>query len=213
METFYDIGSNKTDKVYYHRYDRFYPTFLEPLRNQKFNMLEIGIDQLGSLELWKEYFPKAYIYGADIKVEYEDKRSKVFKIDQSNDHDLQFLVDNTPSCQFIIDDGSHHPYHQYLTFIKLFPNLLEEGGVYIVEDIECNYWRSNTSVYGYPIGHFNFIDWVKGKINYVNSEFAKIQNDLNISSITFAQNCIIFTKTKLEDIPIQNRQYRLSSQT
>lgn len=211
MKTFYDIGVDKTDKVNYHRYDRFYPTFLEPLRSQQFNMLEIGVDQLASLGVWKEYFPKAYIYGADIGVEYEDERSKIFKLDQSNNQDLQFLIDNIPPCQFIIDDGSHHPYHQYLTFTKLFPHLLENGGIYIVEDIETNYWRPGTECYGYAIDYFNFIDWVKGKINYVNSEFAQIKNSLNISTITFAQNCIIFTKTKLEDIPIQNKNYRFKN--
>ena len=169
MENFYSIGLDKTDKISHHRYDRFYPTFLEPLRDQKFNMLEIGIDHLGSLNLWKKYFPKSFIYGIDIGIEYEDEQSKVFKLDQSSEQDLQFALNNIPQCQFIIDDGSHHPYHQYLTFIKLFPKLLKDGGVYIVEDVECNYWRPDTTIYGYNIGHFNFIDWVKGKIDCVGS--------------------------------------------
>ena len=213
MKDFYNIGLDKTDKVFQHRYDRFYPTFLEPLRDQKFNMLEVGIDRLGSLSLWKKYFPKAFIYGIDIGVEYEDKQSKVFKLDQSNEQDLQFVLNNTPQCQFIIDDGSHHPYHQYLTFTKLFPKLLKDGGIYIVEDIECNYWRPNTSIYGYDIGYFNFIDWVKGKINCVNSEFSSISNILDIASITFAHNCIIFTKNTPEDRELQDRNYRFKHLT
>jgi len=208
MKNFYNIGLDKTDKVNYHRYDRFYPTFLESLRDQKFNMLEIGVDRLGSLKLWKEYFLNAYVYGIDIRVEYEDERSKVLKLDQSNEQDLQFIIDNIPQCQFIIDDGSHHPYHQYLTFTKLFPKLLKDGGIYIVEDVECNYWRPDTVIGPYNIGYFNFIDWIKGKINCVNSEFLPISNILDVASITFAYNCIIFTKNTPEDRKLQNRSYR-----
>ena len=66
MRSFLEIGQDLTDKVYHHRYDRFYPTFLEPLRNQEFNMLEIGIHEGGSFLLWEEYFPKANLYGIDI---------------------------------------------------------------------------------------------------------------------------------------------------
>ena len=54
MKSFEEIGKKLTDKIHHHRYDRFYPQFLEPLRNRKFNMLEIGIDRLGSLKLWEE---------------------------------------------------------------------------------------------------------------------------------------------------------------
>ena len=43
MRSFYDIGYSLSDKVNHHRYDRFYPLFLESLRDQEFNMLEIGV--------------------------------------------------------------------------------------------------------------------------------------------------------------------------
>ena len=85
MKSFQEIGIKLTDKISYHRYDRFYPQFLEPFRNEEFNMLEIGYGDGGGLELWKEYFPQAYINVIDIGVECEDDRSKVFKLDQSND--------------------------------------------------------------------------------------------------------------------------------
>ena len=57
MRSFYEIGlESGTDKVTHHRYDRFYPLFLDNLRREEFSMLEIGIDQKKSLDLWKEYF-------------------------------------------------------------------------------------------------------------------------------------------------------------
>ena len=211
MKDFYNIGKDLTDKVYHHRYDRFYPTFLESLRTQEFNMLEIGISKGGSLELWEKYFPQAKIFGVDIDSKWQSDKCTTYKFDQSNPKDLKEITQVIPKCKFIIDDGSHQPNHQFITFLELFENLLEEGGVYIIEDIECNYWRSDASVYGYKIGHFNIIDYFKNSPDQINSEFSKHRNDLNISTITFAHNCIIIVKKTKEEIEFTNRSYRFNN--
>jgi hypothetical protein len=212
MKSFYEIGSHLSDKVNHHRYDRFYPLFLESLRDQEFNMLEIGVWGGGSLQLWEEYFLKAYIHGVDINYDsYEgsSERFTLHKFDQSNPNDLKKIVETVPKCKFIIDDGSHHPYHQFITFIELFENLLEPGGVYIIEDIECNYWQNpKSNIYGYEIGHFNTLDYFKNTLDQINSEFSNQKNYLNISTVTFAHNCIIITKQTPEETEISNRSYR-----
>jgi len=212
MKSFYEIGSHLSDKISHHRYDRFYPLFLESLRDQEFNMLEIGVWGGGSLQLWEEYFSKAYIHGVDINYDsYEgsSERFTLHKFDQSNPNDLKKIVETVPKCKFIIDDGSHHPYHQFITFIELFENLLEPGGVYIVEDIECNYWQNpKSNIYGYEIGYFNTLDYFKNTLDQINSEFSNKKNYLNISTVTFAHNCIIITKQTPEETEISNRSYR-----
>jgi hypothetical protein len=211
MRSFLEIGQDLTDKVYHHHYDRFYPMFLEPLRNQEFNMLEIGIHEGGSFLLWEEYFPKANLYGVDINSEWKNDRCKTFKFDQSNPEDLKEMTRVIPKCKFIIDDGSHIPQHQLITFLELFDNLLDYGGIYIIEDIECNYWDSTVELYGYPSGHFNVVDYLKHVPDQINSEFSKHRNDLNISTITFAHNCIIITKKTEEEIELTKREYRFSN--
>jgi hypothetical protein len=215
MKSFYEIGLSqpgKTDKVSHHRYDRFYPLFLESLRDQEFNMLEIGVGSGGSLRLWEEYFPKASIYGVDIDYSYFEGSSERFTLhefDQSNPNDLKEIVNTIPKCKFIIDDGSHHPHHQFITFIELFKNLLEPGGVYIIEDIECNYWQNpDSSIYGYEIGYFNILSYFKNTLDQINTEFSDKKNYLNISTVTFAHNCIIITKQIPEETEISNRPYR-----
>ena len=208
MRSFYDIGINLTDKVYHHRYDRFYPMFLEPLRTLQFNMLEIGILEGGSLKVWEEYFPEANIYGIDINSKWVSDRCITYKFDQSKPEDLKKISKTIPKCKFIIDDGSHHPHHQLITFLELFENLLDEGGVYIIEDVECNYWKPDASIYGYTIGHFNIIDYLKSTPDQINNEFSKSKNTLNISTITFAHNCVIITKKTKEEIELLNRPYR-----
>ena len=210
MKTFKEIGQSVTDKITQHRYDRFYPMFLEPLRDQEFSMLEIGIDRGGSLSLWKEYFPYAKIFGADIHQEWKDERTTVIKCDQSSAFDLKILAQKVPKCKLIIDDGSHNPQHQMITFCELFKNALDFGGIYIVEDLECNYWRPESSLYGYQVGHFNFIDFLKKLADEVNEEFSKRKNYFSISSVTFGHNCAIIKKQTEDEILISSRNYRFA---
>lgn len=72
--------------------------------------------------------------------------------DQSNCADLQSLALRIATkIDVVIDDGSHHPYHQLRTFLFLFP-YLPPGGIYVIEDVETSYWdKPGASVYGYPL--------------------------------------------------------------
>jgi hypothetical protein len=166
-------------------------------------MLEIGYHTGDSARMWCDYFPNSKVH------EITFDNFQVFKGDQSNLDDLENVKNKIDNAKFIIDDGSHHPYHQIQTFEYFFKNLLEDGGIYIIEDIETNYWRSDSEVYGYKIGYFNSIDYTsKHYIDKINSEFSKVYNDLRISSITYAQNCIIITKQTQEESDYFNRNYR-----
>tara|TARA_B110000240_G_scaffold173439_1_gene199181 strand:+ start:542 stop:1198 length:657 start_codon:yes stop_codon:yes gene_type:complete len=207
--SFKDIGEN-TDKVYEHGYDNIYPMFLESLRDQEFNMLEIGVNKGSSIKLWGEYFPHSKIYGVDIDSEWSNERCTTYKFDQSNPKDLKQIVKTIPDCKFIIDDGSHIPYHQIITFHELFNNLLEYGGVYIIEDIECSYWRSEAKIYGYEIGHFNIVDYFKNKTDQINDKITLNKNRMNISTITFGYNCIVITKKTKREVESNSRVYEHS---
>jgi hypothetical protein len=226
----------QSDKIWHHGYYRFYPRFIEPFCNIQFNwaMLEIGIDQSKSLSLWKNYFgDKCFIFGIDIDISAETDFYKIFKADQSNKQQLisvskQIKQSKRPIC-FIIDDGSHIPEHQLLTFNLFFIDLLEYGGTYIIEDIETSYW-SKGSLYGYPTQYGlhhkkSIIEAFKPLVDDINSEFLSEQakqiqfETINnqfppnvrslIGTITFGQNCIIITKKTKEDIRLYNdREYR-----
>jgi hypothetical protein len=207
---FYQLcKKNEADKVYYHGYNYFYPQFIEKFRNDSFKFLEIGYGDGKSLPVWIEYFPKADITIADINVEltYSD-RCRVVKFDQSSLSDLEKLKEKLKSVKLIIDDGSHNPIHQIQTFDFLFKNLLEDGGVYIIEDIEVSYWHPESTLYGYKSGTFNLVDHFKKYQEMINSEFTGITNELDISTITFAQNSIIITKRTNKEKEYFKRGYR-----
>jgi hypothetical protein len=210
MENFYDIAKKYgTDKVTHHGYHLYYPLYLDPLRQEKFKMLEIGFEIGRSAKMWCEYFPFSEIYCMDINImDNIIDGCTIIKGDQGNRDDLKKVVDLVKNAKFIIDDGSHYPVHQIDTFEYLFTNLLEPGGIYIIEDIETNYWAKDADVYGYIIGYFNSIDYSTKYINQINGEFSGIKNNLKISSITYAQNCIIIKKQTDKEIEYFNRPYR-----
>lgn len=207
---FYNISfKNETDKVYYHGYHYFYPNYFEKFRYDEFKMLEIGYGDGASMKSWVEYFPNADITVMDINVELEySDRCRVFKGDQSNENDLNMIIDNVKSAKLIIDDGSHNPSHQLNTFYYLFRYLLEPGGVYIIEDIELSYWNPDSALYGFKSGDINIIDSLLKCNEMVNHEFSGVRNTLDISTITYAQNCIIITKRDVEESNYFNRSYR-----
>lgn len=111
-------------------------------RFQKLKILEIGVNLGSGLRALKNYFPNSEIFGLDINEEckkYEEERIKVFIGSQDSPYALKNLYDE--NFDIIIDDGSHHNYHVFLTFDVLFPSLSSEKvGLYIVEDVHTSYW-------------------------------------------------------------------------
>ena len=209
MASFWELAQKHgTDKVGHHGYHFFYPRFLEPLRDEKFTMLEIGYFRGESARMWEEYFPHAEIFCMDIGSSGTFGRHEVIQGDQGDPDDLQRVADRVGSARLIIDDGSHHPIHQHENFNFLFRNLLEPGGVYIIEDIESNYWHPESTIYTYRIGHYNAIDLTTKLIDRINAEFTGKKNDIEVSTLTYGQNCIIITKQTAEERAYFKRDYR-----
>lgn len=135
-----------------HNYTRIYRKFLEPLRNEQVNILEIGLlkhsvqrkekkDVWGdapSLDMWSKYFKNADIIGFDIAdfSDYRKARCRVVQGDQSSKRDLNKISEllKGGKIDVIIDDALHHVKHQQISLSTLFP-LLKSGGLYFIEDL------------------------------------------------------------------------------
>lgn len=106
-------------------------------------MIEIGMDEYKSLHMWLNYFPKAFIYGMDIGKSSKGERYLVYKADQNDISELikfkEIIEATKRRILFICDDGSHLPIHIFNTFNYMFKNILKDGGIYIIEDIETSY--------------------------------------------------------------------------
>ena len=123
-----------------HSYASFYEKYLEPIKDDKLLILEIGLCDGKSLKTWYEYLPNSIIIGWDIddKPEHNNDRVFTFKLDQSNPYHLENFVkeckDKGYEFDMILDDGSHHMLDQQITLGYLFP-LLKSGGLFFIEDL------------------------------------------------------------------------------
>ncbi len=113
---------------------------LAPIRDEAFDMLEIGVWAGASIRMWHEYFPAARIVGVDSLPVTLDGELPRFHFAQGNQADLAFLhrLVRQYTFRLIVDDGSHLWGHQIFTFQTLFP-WLAHGGIYICEDIQTSF--------------------------------------------------------------------------
>lgn len=156
---------SNTDKLWRHGYHRYYETQMAPYRAiDGLRILEIGADSGISLGAWLQYFTNpAAVQGVAYGVDAAEAKRKacelmaaqcdklaIYSLDQSDKAALADMSAKNPEgWDIIIDDASHYPAHQIISFQQLWPKL-RPGGLYVIEDIESSY-VDNGAVYGYPL--------------------------------------------------------------
>lgn len=142
LQRYFDRNENRLiDKWnhYFEVYDRHFSRF----RYKPVTVLEIGVFQGGSLQMWKHYFgDQARIYGVDINPEckaFEEENIKIFIGSQSDRKFLRDLKKKIPKIDILIDDGGHLMRQQIITFEELFDHI-HDHGIYLCEDIHTSYW-------------------------------------------------------------------------
>jgi len=134
----YDARKPETMRV---RYEQI----LVPIREKVTSVLELGIFQGGSLNVWRELFPNAAIVGIDtnhyvVPQQFSDRITS-YKCDQANTVLLSEIALRHASDGFdvIIDDCSHVGSLTRASFVHLFRNHLKNGGIYFIEDWGVSY--------------------------------------------------------------------------
>ncbi|MEU1464992.1 hypothetical protein ABZ467_30690 [Streptomyces sp. NPDC005727] len=138
-----------TDKwSFLHQYTQHYQRHFGPLRDRRLKICEIGVGGYGdtdagggSLNMWKEFFPRGLVYGVDIadKRALDRPRITTIQADQSDPEALRSMAEKYGPFDIVIDDGSHMSPHVITSFKTLFPCLAEDG-IYVVEDLHGSYW-------------------------------------------------------------------------
>jgi hypothetical protein len=137
-----------------HSYTNLYNNLFGHCRNQIKLVFECGIGtnkdiyksnmsstgQPGaSLKMWRDYFPNAMIFGADIDKDilFNDQRITTFYVDQLNSDSIKEMWGkiNLNNFDIIIDDGMHTFESSRNFFLNSF-DMLKEGGIYIIEDVD-----------------------------------------------------------------------------
>ena len=148
-----------------------YQRVLDKYRHAPVRLLEIGIQNGGSLEIWSEYFREAIaIVGCDInpacaQLRYGDQRVHVVVANANSDEGEQAIVAHAPGFEIIIDDGSHRSSDIIRSFVRYFPRL-ECGGVFIIEDLHCSYWEGHQGGLLDPGSSISFFKRLADVINH-----------------------------------------------
>lgn len=119
-----------------------YELYFKQLKDKPIKLLEIGVRTGNSLRMWKEYFPKAQIYGLDIRPdckEQEEDRISIVIGPQEKEETINEILDLCPEFDIIIDDGSHINSMTIQSFDFLFPHL-KSSGIYVIEDMRPTYY-------------------------------------------------------------------------
>jgi hypothetical protein len=137
-----------------HNYTTIYSALFGKLRNQPLQIFELGlgtnnpkfVSTMGlegrpgaSLRGWREIFPRALVYGADIDrdILFEEDRIKTFYCDQLDSAAIRDLWAE-PALQdgldILIDDGLH-TFEGGISFLEGSLEHLRPGGIYVIEDI------------------------------------------------------------------------------
>ncbi|WP_428391957.1 glycosyltransferase [Lichenicoccus sp.] len=108
-------------------------------------MLEIGIQNGGSLTLWAQYFGAATVLvGCDVnpacaELRYDDPRVHVVVGDANSDDTAAQIDEISAGFDLVIDDGSHRSSDIIRSFARYFPKLGDDG-LFVAEDLHCSYW-------------------------------------------------------------------------
>ncbi|SIO25905.1 Glycosyltransferase, GT2 family [Paraburkholderia phenazinium] len=116
-----------------------YDRILAAYRDRPINLLEIGVRNGGSLEIWSEFFRNANkLVGCDINPESaglgSDPRIAMVVGDANLDETVLAIANHAERFDIVIADASHASGDIVKSFLRYFPKL-EDGGIFLVEDL------------------------------------------------------------------------------
>ena len=186
-----------------HTYTDFYSRLYDHCRNSVFNVFECGIGTNNpnlistmtasgvpgaSLRVWRDYFPNANIFGADIdeNILFEEERIQTYYVDQTKPGEITNMWSNIGESKFdlIVDDGLHTSG----AGICLFENSIEhlaQDGIYIIEDVSLdtlielkNYFDTKNYLVDYVSLFRPFVKLADNNIVTIRKPFSKISQIL-----------------------------------
>jgi cephalosporin hydroxylase len=121
-------------------YLEVYNQLFSEYRDRPIDLLEIGVQNGGSLETWAEFFSNAgRLIGCDINKEcasltFNDPRIHIIIGDATDSVTVQEIEAITDRVDIVIEDGSHESRDIVRSFVEFFPRI-RPGGIYIAEDL------------------------------------------------------------------------------
>ena len=141
----------KTDKGtktdFRHGFTEYYEPYLLKYENPK--ILELGTGTGASAKMFSAFYDgECEIISVDINdlsAALKDvPNCKTVQLDLGDENKVNEFIESLGDKKFdiIIDDASHLTTHQYISLIK-FCDLVNDGGIFIMEDLHCSYSDEN----------------------------------------------------------------------
>ncbi|MCZ0811209.1 class I SAM-dependent methyltransferase [Roseovarius sp. EGI FJ00037] len=144
----------------WHHYIPIYDRYFTPFRGHAPRLLEIGVSKGGSLAIWRKFLgPDATIYGIDIDEDcrqYDGIDGQVRIGSQNDPAFLRSVIAEMGGVDIIIDDGSHRMNDLKASLDALFP-LLNNNGIYLIEDLHTAYWTEFGGGLGTASNFFTYV--------------------------------------------------------
>jgi len=139
-----------------HFYTKWYNFYFKNIRKDNLSILEIGVKDSKSLNMWEKYFKNSDVYGSSCEI---DSIRKVKSI-------------SLDGFDIIIDTGTSSNKNQINIFEELFIEL-NPGGIYVIENLQKSYSKKNAkrdiSISGFLKKIVDYINF-SGKYKYNNYE-------------------------------------------
>lgn len=163
-------------EIYHRHFARF--------RGQSPVILEIGLFDGGSLDMWRDYFGRGCrLYGVDIDERcraYAGPDTTVLIGDQGDRGFLGRLRRELPRIDILIDDGGHRMNQQIATFEELYAHVADDG-VYLCEDMHTSYWEEFGGGYRNP---GTFVEYSKRLIDQLSAWHSKGPPEFAVDDFT-----------------------------
>ena len=199
-----------------------YHEIFENIRQNPITILEFGVQNGGSLEIWSRFFNNfKFVIGVDVDssialLNFNNENIITIVGDATSVETAELISSRFGSIDVVVDDGSHINTDVIKTFLLNW-NVVSEGGFYAIEDTHSSYqqsygggFQSKNSIINFfkilvELTHFEFWGLNISILDlFEESEFSYLLSEArvdltNIESIHFFQSMIVLKKKKLDN--------------
>lgn len=199
LEEYFERNEKRLMHKYLHYFD-VYERHFSQYKGKDITIVEIGVSQGGSLQMWRSYFgPKAKIWGIDIDPRcklLEEENTNIIIGSQEDENFLQSIYELTGPIDILIDDGGHTQIQQIKTFKILFDKIKDDG-IYLCEDVHTSYWLAYGGGNKRMGTYIEFTKKLIDKLNAFHSEEKKLKVEKftkTTKSIHFYDSVVVIEK-------------------
>jgi hypothetical protein len=201
LRTYFEQNDGPLIDKWIHYFDIYHRHFARFVA-QSPTILQIGINQGGSLEMWKKYF------GAGVRVIGIDRNPlcgmfmadevQIYIGEECDQEFLQKVARDAGPFDVVIDDGDWKMQQQIQALETLLP-AIKDRGVFLIEDLHTSYWDEYGGGLQRP---GSFIEYAKRLVDELNGWHLRNEGrgvtdfTRTVDSMTFYDSLLVLEKRR-----------------